>query len=590
MTRFVSDAETIVSILEKHAKHQPNKTAFTYLIDGERQQQSITYIQLVTQAKQFATQLLVKHQLGDRALLLFQPGLDYIRALIACFFAGITPIPAYPPGNKHYRHRLQSIAANAQAHMILSTNILVKKFDEFTTIISGAEQLPCHTYHPDKQTYGYKHRLPEIKPETIALLQYTSGSLSAPKGVLITHKNLLHNQKMIKEAFNHDEKTVFASWLPLFHDMGLIGNTLQPLFLGVHCVFMSAAKFKQSPIRWLKMIARFKATTSGAPNFAYQACVDNISNEQLSDLDLSHWKVAYCGSEPIRANTLKAFNKRFSAYGFKENTLYPCYGLAEASLFVSGKVAQTKTAILPVELDDFQQGKITVDKSKQNKTMSLVSCGKQWRDEHIIIVNPSTKVECADNTIGEIWLAGKHIANGYWKALPETVETFHAHTAIDNKGPYLRTGDMGFMHEDELYITGRLKELLIINGKNYYPQDIEQSIYECHALLADNGAATFIFDKANQQQLAIIAETKSRYISYRLNQDIIKRIKQTAYLHHNLVVQHVRLIQPGTLPRTTSGKLQRLVCREFFIKQKLTLTKIQQLQTNNTGASISHTD
>src|SRR6476469_4631704 len=297
-----------------------------------------------------------------------------------------------------------------------------------------------------------------------------------PKGVKVSHWNLLSNEQMIQQAFGHTSESIIVGWLPLFHDMGLIGNVLQPLYMGVPCIFMAPVTFLQNPFYWLQAISRYRATTSGGPNFAYNLCIRSTTPEQRSQLDLSSWELAFNGSETVRPETLLAFTRTFESCGFKREAFYSCYGMAEATLFISGGAKTTSPQVLGVDDLALGQNQVSMLEPDRPGYKAIVGVGQPWLDGSLRIVSPDTRQICAEDRVGEIWVAGTHIARGYWNRSEQTEQTFNAYTADTNEGPFLRTGDLGFIHQEELFITGRLKDLIVIRGRNYYPQDIEVTV------------------------------------------------------------------------------------------------------------------
>ena len=334
-------------------------------------------------------------------------------------------------------------------------------------------------------------REPRADHSTLAFLQYTSGSTATPKGVKVSHGNLLHNEELIRRAFRQSEHSVIVGWLPLYHDMGLIGNVLQPLFLGARCVLMSPVAFLQQPSRWLRAITRYRATTSGAPNFAYDLCALKVSAEERESLDLSCWSVAFNGAEPVRAETLERFAAAFEPCGFRRDAFYPCYGLAEATLFVSGAPEARPPVIKAVRRSALEKGIVAEPLSLDEDAVALVGCGSSPREQHIAIVNPESLATCASGEVGEVWVSGPSVAGGYWNRDEETAGVFQAFLSDTGAGPYLRTGDIGFLDRDELYITGRIKDLIIIRGRNLYPHEIERTFEQSHASLKPGCGAAF---------------------------------------------------------------------------------------------------
>jgi acyl-CoA synthetase (AMP-forming)/AMP-acid ligase II len=385
---------------------------------------------------------------------------------------------------------------------------------------------------------------------------------------MVSHGNLLHNQKMIQAGFQHTEKTIIVGWLPLYHDMGLIGNVLQPLYLGVRCILMSPVAFLQRPIRWLEAISRYQGTTSGGPNFAFDLCMRKVTPQQLSALDLSSWNVAFNGAEPVRVETIEKFSSTFASCGFRKEAFYPCYGMAETTLFVSGGIKTDAPVYITVREDELAQNRIVLAQGSEG-TRTLVGCGQTYINQEIAIANPETLIRCAADEVGEIWVAGSSITQGYWNRLELTEQVFRANLA-DSKKQFFRTGDLGFLHNGELFITGRLKDLIIIHGRNHYPQDIEMTVADSHEALIPGAGAAFTIDCKGEERLAIVQEIDRHYRN--LDNDAVTEVIRTAIAQqHELQVHAIALIKMGSICKTSSGKIQRHACRNAFINGTLEL-------------------
>jgi len=404
----------------------------------------------------------------------------------------------------------------------------------------------------------------------LAFLQYTSGSTSTPRGVALTHANLIHNERMIRDAFGHTPDLVGVGWLPLYHDMGLLGNVLQPLFMGGHCVLMSPLAFLRRPVRWLRAITRYRATTSGAPNFGYDLCL-RIKPESLEGIDLSSWAVAYCGAEPVRASTLERFARLLAGHGFRRSALYPCYGLAEASLLVSGGTPGRPPVVQTFDKPALDRHAVAPADATAGDAVALVGCGHGHGGEEIAIVDPERRVRCAPDQVGEIWVRGANVAGGYWGRPEESAATFegriadgHADADGTGGGRYLRTGDLGFVRDGQLFVTGRLKDMIIIAGRNLYPQDIERAVEECHERMHPGGVAAFPIDVDDQEQLAVVAEVEPGGDAHDLRA-IATAARRAVLGLHGVAVHTLALVKRGTIPKTSSGKTQRRACRQRLV-------------------------
>jgi acyl-CoA synthetase (AMP-forming)/AMP-acid ligase II len=398
----------------------------------------------------------------------------------------------------------------------------------------------------------------------LACLQYTSGSTANPKGVMLSHANLLHNAALIQHVFEHDDADKYVSWLPLFHDMGLMVGVVEPVFAGLPVILMSPVSFLQRPARWLAAISRYRATISGAPDFAYDLCARRIAPSDVRDCDLRCWAVAFNGAEPVRAATLERFSRAFAPHGFRRRAFYPCYGLAEATLAVSGGLKTAEPVLETFDLDRLLRGEVVRTRPGAAGSRTLVGCGRSMPGQRIRIVDAESGVECAPDRVGEVWVAGPSVAQGYWANAEATCRTFRASVMPRQDGPWLRTGDLGFLSESgELFITGRLSDVLIVNGRNHHPQDIELTVERSHPSLLTRGGAAFAVTARDLERVVVVHEVD---VSVRLDaRAVIGAIRQAVAEEHELPVSEVVLVPPGAIPRTSSGKIQRRSCRERFL-------------------------
>ncbi len=457
----------LVDMLRSQAESQPHQTALIFLDDGENSEQILTYEQFERKSRAISVYLQSVKANQGRAVLLYPPGIDYITAFFGCLYAGVTAVPAYPPHNHRNTSRIETIVADSQAATVLTTSTKLFQLQSLLKKIDNSQKLRWLATDNISQSLEDDWKPPNIKPDSLAFLQYTSGSTSSPKGVMLSHANLLHNAAATYSYMEHSSDSKVVSWLPTYHDMGLIGSILQPLYGGFPCILMSPVAFLQRPYRWLKAISHYRATTSGGPNFAYELCIQKITPEQKATLDLSSWTVAFNGAEPVRASTLERFADSFGSCGFRLDAFYPCYGLAEATLIVSGKMfKKAQPEIKKFNTKALEEHKIA---TSANSMRALVSCGKSISDQQIAIVDTNTLTRCVSNAIGEVWVSGPSVGKGYWNRAQETKEIFGAYLTDTGEGPFLRTGDLGFLLDDgELFITGRLKDLIIIRGRNLY--------------------------------------------------------------------------------------------------------------------------
>ena len=564
---------TLVELLSYRAQHHPDRTTYTFLQRGE-EVSKLTYSALDRQARVIAAFLQSMGATNERALLLYPPGLEFIAAFFGCLYAGVVAVPAYPPRRNQNLSRLLSIVEDSQARFAMTTKSLLDKMEDrlsFSPKLAAIDWLTTDDLDSD---YAGTWQQPRVDSNTLAFLQYTSGSTGKPKGVMLSHGNLLYNEQMIRVAYQHTEKTVFVGWLPLFHDMGLIGNVLQPLYLGIPSFLMSPVDFRQNPFRWLQAISRYQATTSGGPNFAYDLCVRKITPEQRASLDLSSWDVAFNGAETVRAHTLEQFATTFAACGFRREAFYPCYGMAETALFISGGFKTAFPITHKVEKAALEENRIVSATSENNdQVQTIVGCGQTWLEQKISIVNPETLTLCPTGKVGEIWVSGPNVAQGYWNRPSATEQTFNAYIADTGEGPFLRTGDLGFLQDGELFVTGRIKDVIIIRGQNHYPQDIELTVENSHPALRPDCGAAFTVEVNGSERLIIVQEIERSYLRKLEVNAIVKSIRQAVTAEHALQVYAIVLVKTGSIPMTSSGKIQRHACRAGFLSGSLNVVE-----------------
>lgn len=677
-------ATTLIDILRQRSLQQPKKIAYTFLLDGETNAVNLTYRELDLKARAIAALIQSFCSPQDRILLLYPPGLGFIEAFFACLYAEAIAIPAYPPRPNRSVARIQSIIKDAQPTLALTTHSILASLERKAELTPELKMLRWLSTDNLDSTHSDRYRETFLTADKIAFLQYTSGSTAEPKGVKIAHDNLMHNLQAIYCCFQHSSQSRGVIWLPPYHDMGLIGGILQPLYGNFPVVLMSPLMFLQNPLRWLKAISRYRGTTSGGPNFAYDLCLRKFKPEQNLDLNLSSWDLAFNGAEPINYQTLEKFTATFAPYGFSAAAFYPCYGMAEATLIVSGGIKNSPVKTKTVLAQDLEKDRVTLIKSQpansfletsflsaeiplesqrshqaasvqetseldshssesslsdpavydegdrafllaestqpqtphhsaisnagnfygvaasfpgdeqlsssqEPNSRTLVSCGHSLIDQKIIIVQPDTLTICQPGKIGEIWVTGPSVARGYWNQLETTQETFQASIDGSIEGSFLRTGDLGFIEDGELYVTGRLKDIIIIKGRNHYPQDIERTVEASNSLIRPYGSASFTINFQGEEKLVILAEVERRYwdrksnktkdlvgnsASYN-NRDILRGIRRQISQQHDLQVHNILLLKPGSIPKTSSGKVQRHICRSHYLEGNLNDLQIE---------------
>ena len=558
---------SLVGLLRYRALYQSEQLAFTFLQDEA--EASWNYRELDRRSRAIAAQLQALGASGERALLLYPSGLDYLAAFFGCLYAGVVAVPAYPPRNQRNTPRIQAIAKDAQAAIALSTTAILSQVRSLLTSTTDSETLQWLTTDNLARNIEDCWQEPTINSDNIAFLQYTSGSTGTPKGAILTHGNLLHNAAMTYHYMGHSPSSKFVSWLPTYHDMGLIGGILQPLYGGFPCIMMAPASFLQRPYRWLQAISRYQATTSGGPNFAYEICIEKITPQQRETLDLSSWSVAFNGAEPVRAETLERFAATFACCGFRPSAFYPCYGMAEATLMVSGGLKTAPSPCKTLQKQALASNRVIETNANGEDACTLVSCGRTLPEQQIAIAHPESLTCCLPAEVGEIWVKGPSVGRGYWHRPEETQQTFHAYLSDTGEGPFLRTGDLGFLDNGELFITGRLKDLIIIRGRNLYPQDIELTAERSHPALRAGSNAAFAVEVGNEERLVVVQELEFR--AKPNLESVTAAIRQAIAVEHELQAYAVVLIKPGSIPKTSSGKIQRRACRADFLAGNLSV-------------------
>lgn len=550
---------TLGEALQVWAVERPHDRAFVFLNGQNQVAEELTFAALDRRATIIAEMLMAKGLVGKRVLLAYPPGLEFIAALFGCFYAGAVAVPVPYLLPKRSAERVEAIGRDCDAACALTVSRIDRDLAVKGVGVAGRiETVPTDTL----STTSAEGVSQEIRPDSLAILQYTSGSTSAPKGVMLTHLNLVANSSMIAEAFGHDQTCCGVTWLPLFHDMGLVGHVLQPIYGGALSVLLSPLSFLQRPLRWLQAISDWKATTSGGPTYGFELCSRMVNRQQAQNLDLSTWKVAYCGSERVGGDVLTRFAARFQDCGFSRKALYPCYGLAEATLFVSGpmrggamRMAQPERSTGDGEAMQFSTPR------------PIVSCGRPWGDASLLIVDPQTCMPCPEGIVGEIWSLGPHIGLGYWDRPRESDATFQAALADGDAG-WLRTGDLGFLRDGELFVVGRLKEAIVIRGLNHDPQDIEETVRRSHPDLAGHLGAAFSVEVEGEEHAVVVQETASSSSAAGADPKALTAAFSSVTREHGLRLHALLLVRQGALPRTSSGKIQRARSRAMYLAEE----------------------
>ncbi len=550
---------TFVELLRYRAAFQGDRTAFVYLEEGERPAEPWSYAELDCRARAVAARLQADGVTGGRALLLYPAGLDFVAAFLGCLYAGVTAVPLAPPGPARLSQalpRIEAVIKDAEPSVLLANAKVAEAWRAL------GDEAPAGLRALATDDIGRSNaddwQEPDVGPNSIAMLQYTSGSTGAPKGVVLTHRNLLDQSAIIRELFGFSDEDRGCSWLPVYHDMGLIGMILQPIDTCCPVTLMSPVPFLQRPLRWLRAISDFRATYTTAPNFAYELCVRKVGPSDLENLDLSCLRQALVGAEPVREGTLRRFHETFAPAGFRWETFRPCYGLAETTLAVSGSGKGDGPNVVTVNAAALEQGRITPNDCGP----SLVSAGGISEAFEVAIVDPQSRQRCPADQVGEVWVKGGSVAAGYWRR--EDVDTFAAQPVDSDSGPFLRTGDLGFVREGELFITGRLKDMVIHGGRNLYPQDLEATAASAHAAVRPGCAVAFAVDGETEERLVIVAEIEDRRRHPCDPAQVIKAIRRAIADQHDANAWDVVLVAPGEIFKTSSGKVQRHACKAAY--------------------------
>ena len=594
MTTHRHEPATILDMLRSHADHTPDRVAYTFVADRDEKNVSWTYGELDRRARAIGEALVQRSATGRPVLLLYPQGLEYIAAFFGCLYAGAIAVPAYPPDPKRMTRtlpRLQAIIADSGAPFALTIGAIsqmIAAAGESEPVLSRLEWIASDELEsaPGK---GWAHAVP--RAEMLAFLQYTSGSTATPKGVMVSHGNLLHNIEAAYERLEHDSNSTMVSWLPAYHDMGLIGGILQPLFGGFRGYVMAPLTFLKRPFRWLETITRAEGfVTSVAPNFAYDLCVRKLTDESRAKLDLTRWRLAMTGAEPVRASTMEAFSEAFASCGFRRSAFYPCYGLAEGTLMISGGVPAEPfvTSVLAAEaLERHRIRELSpAAEPAADRNLTLVGAGHITRDNTVLIVDPETRRLCAPDEVGEIWASGPSIARGYWRRREDTERVFGARPEPSDGRTYLRTGDLGFFRGRQLFIAGRLKDLLIVRGRNIHPQDVELTVQRVGRQLRAGSGATFSIEVDGREEVVIAQELEPGGAA--VADDLLARIRQAVADDHELTPHAVLLLKAGAIPKTTSGKIQRRATKKELLALSLDVVAASvAVDTDVSPASLS---
>ncbi|WP_392535598.1 AMP-binding protein [Nostoc sp. C117] len=560
---------TLVELLQYRLEYQTHHNTYTFLKDGETETEYLNYQQLEQKARAIGAYLQSLNAYGTRVVLLYPPGLEFIAGFFGCLYAGAIAVPTYLPRPDQTLNRLDAIVTDAEAELAFTTTALVNYLQ--SRFAENPKLVALKLIATDNITniIDADWHQPEINTDTLAFLQYTSGSTGAPKGVMISHGNIMHNLAMNAACNDLHSSSPTITWLPFSHNTGMLTGVVQPLYSDFPVIILSPLDFLQKPLRWLMAISQYKGVLSLAPNFAYDLVCLRTTPSERAKLDLSCWELAASGAEPIRAETIERFVTTFSPYGFRREAFTVAYGMAESVVSISGGSKHKPVVILDIDKAAFEQNRVLVMTNADETTKKIVGCGRTLLDQKIVIVNPESLTQCQTGKVGEIWISSPSVAQGYWKNQSATEETFAAYLTDTGSGPFLRTGDLGFLHDGELFVTGRLKDLIIIRGRNYYPQDIEFSVENCHPALQANCSAAFSIELESEERLVITQELKQTHLDNVDFNEVTTAIRQAVSKYHNLPIYAVLLLKPGTIPKTSSNKVKRHACRVGFLNESL---------------------
>ena len=562
---------SLTDVLHHRAMVQPDERAYVVLSDRGREEASITFAELAGRAEALAGRIAARAAPGERALLPCPNGIGFVVGFFGCLMAGIIAVPMMLPRRQSARDASASILADCSPRLVLAPAGLIagERGDLLGRFPPGLEWLAVDDA-TDAADDGRGALVPR-RDDDIAFLQYTSGSTSAPKGVMVSHANLLANLAMIECAFGNTRASTYVSWVPLYHDMGLIINALQSLYIGASCVLLAPVAFMQRPLLWLRAIADYRAEVAGGPNFAFDLCVERYRPEQMEGVDLSRWKLAFNGAEPVRAATIRRFAETFAPHGFAAKAMFPAYGMAEATVMVSAGRRGAGPVTMRLSRDGLRRNRVVPPRDDAD-AHEVVGCGRALAGERIAIVDPDSRERLAVDAIGEVWVAGPNVAQGYWRNPEASTAAFAAGVLGEGAGePWLRTGDLGFLDESgELFITGRIKEIVIVRGANHYPQDIEHTVQGCHPALRRHGGAAFTVPQDGEaERLIVVQEVERTYRNRIVVDEVVGRIREAVVSAHEIVPYRIALLRPGALPKTTSGKIQRALSRQLWLEGSL---------------------
>lgn len=565
-----SGTSSLLELLRQRALTQPQCSAFIYLYEGENEATQLTFGELDQQARVLGGLLQSMKVKGERALLIYPAGPEFAAAFFGCIYGEVVAVPITPPNPARLGRSLplfQAVVRDAQPVLALTTRSVLDKFEPLLASNPGLKSL--RWIATDTLTPETAEEWSESRPrgDSLAYLQYTSGSTSLPKGVMVSHDNVLYNAGCLEADWEHTDDSVIVNWLPHFHDFGLLYGYVQPVYSSIPSVLMQPTAFLQKPLRWLDALSRYEGSHTAAPNFAYDLCVRKTTPEQRAALVLNKWRVAGNGGEPIRRETLENFGRAFEVSGFSPNAFCPGWGLAEGTLRVTGTRHADAPVYKSLRSSELRQGRVVeLSEPEEEDAQTIVSSGSPAAGTEIVVVDPETLKRCSPDAVGEAWVAGPCVTQGYWRRPEETQETFGARLSDTGEGPFLRTGDLAFMRDNVIFMAGRLKDLIIIRGSNRYPQDIELAAERSHPSTRPGCGAAFTVEVGGEERLVLVQEVDDRADNL---DEVVTSLRRAMASSQDVQAYAVTLIRSGTIPKTSSGKIQRRACREEFMAGKL---------------------
>ena len=587
----IAGSRSMVDVIRYRADTEPDLVVFKFLDDGVQVSETITIQLLDQKARAVAEKLQQSGKKGERVVLLFPPGMAYIISLFGCFYAGMVAVPAYPPRRNRSSNRVFRIIEDAGISHCLTNAQVLKDIERNFAADFENHHIRWISFEEIDLTRFDHWNAPDLAEDDLALLQYTSGSTGEPKGVMISHFQILYNSEYIGRSFGFSKASVGMNWLPIYHDMGLIGTIMQGPYFGFLSITMPPMVFLQDPAKWLKAISAHKATIAGGPNFAYDHCVNKVDLSQLDGVDLSSIETFFCGAEPVRRQTLEAFAEKFSNHGVNINQMYPCYGMAETVLIVTGGMKGSAQRFVVLDQQALNRGNVVVVDEQHPDHVHFTGCGHCWLDTRVRIVNPETCMPSAANEVGEIWISGSGVSRGYWGRTNGNELGFGYRLADEPEKEYFRSGDLGFMIGEELFVTGRIKDLMIFRGVNVYPTDVEFLAQQAHPSLRQNAGAAFSVMVDGEERLVLVQEVERSSMHNLPSEAIFSVIRQVIAEEFELSIYAILLLRPGSLPLTSSGKIQRRVAKYGYLTGNLQVIESwqQAASTDNLSAFVPHT-